>query len=287
MNSSVPTSAQDGLWFESSIDNAEQYNEIVSLLNSHLILSLKTPDGRNVYIIEDQESQDIEKGIYSIQNDDGKRIAMSVFKNSQYIDTDKEKVKYTVLCKTKLYEKYRNLYNRYVSGEEPVSIVIFRGKWAGGHVELVNALVFFPKTNQFVTLPVYYSPEQNQYYMNVDTYNQYMKKYGEPYLSVSHLTKDNSDNELSIRSKLNKYGYNVSANYSMTDEARQQLLRSIIDRRLMTQNEISSHIEFLIRMHENDDRYSVACEKWRRDLCFVLDYKQESRRNVKGKVIPH
>lgn len=81
-------------------------------------------------------------------------------------------------------------------------------------------------------------------------------------------------------SVLRLYGYTVSKNEGMSDSQRQELLKNLIDLRLMTKTDILNHLEWLANTHAGNYKYADACSKWRMDIRFVNSYQMNKQRSV-------
>lgn len=78
---------------------------------------------------------------------------------------------------------------------------------------------------------------------------------------------------LAEESILMQYGYNVNQSEGMTDARRQKLLATLVDRKIMTRNEIVSYIDFFINQKKLNPIYTNAVSKWSRDRSFIGHYK--------------
>jgi hypothetical protein len=82
-------------------------------------------------------------------------------------------------------------------------------------------------------------------------------------------------NEKSILSEM---GYNVQSSENLSTETRHQILRTAIDDRKISVNEILNLLELQINLHSGTERYANAVEKWKEDADFVKSYGLDSGR---------
>ena len=68
---------------------------------------------------------------------------------------------------------------------------------------------------------------------------------------------------------LKKEGYTVSQRESLSDDERQEIIKSVLSRKLMTKQEIIAHIELQISLRKNNEMYNNAVLKWKRDLLYI------------------
>ena len=72
-----------------------------------------------------------------------------------------------------------------------------------------------------------------------------------------------------LESVLKQEGYTVSQKENLADYERQQILLSVIQRNLMSKQQIIEHIGLQIALRQNNRMFSVAISKWERDLAFL------------------
>lgn len=150
--------------------------------------------------------------------------------------------------------------------------------------EMVTALVYCANREEPVYIDVYYSQQQNRYFINDESYRLYRTRYGLPYV---HLVPGQYDGDMdygNLRqySELNLYGYTVAKAADMTSGERQQLLQQLMDNGLMSKHQIVNHLEWLI--HRQSGRISMedACDCWKEDLRFVNNYRIQNQRKIRG-----
>ena len=75
--------------------------------------------------------------------------------------------------------------------------------------------------------------------------------------------------EWNLESILRQEGYTVSQKEDLSDGERQNILKSVLIRGLMTKWAIIEHIELQISLRKNKPMYAVAISKWERDLKYI------------------
>ena len=153
--------------------------------------------------------------------------------------------------------------------------------------EMVTALIYCENREEPVYIDVYYSKKQDRYFINSESYVEYSKRYGLPYVKViPEKTEGEMDyGTLRQHSELNLYGYSVAKTAAMTVKERQRLLKQLLDTSLMSKHQIVNHLEWLIHSHDGRDIMEDACECWKEDLRFVNSYKINRQRLIRGKFV--
>ena len=153
--------------------------------------------------------------------------------------------------------------------------------------EMVTALIYCENREEPVYIDVYYSKKQDKYFINSESYVEYSKRYGLPYVKViPEKTEGEMDyGTLRQHSELNLYGYSVAKTAAMTVKERQRLLKQLLDTSLMSKHQIVNHLEWLIHSHDGRDIMEDACECWKEDLRFVNSYKINRQRLIRGKFV--
>lgn len=72
-----------------------------------------------------------------------------------------------------------------------------------------------------------------------------------------------------LESILHQEGYTVAQKENLSDYERQHILKSVINRNLMSKWQIIEHIELQISLRRNNRMYNIAVSKWERDLAFL------------------
>lgn len=153
--------------------------------------------------------------------------------------------------------------------------------------EMVTALVYCANRVEPVYIDVYYSKQQNKYFINEESYRQYRMRYGLPYV---HLVADEYDGDMDYgnlrkNSELNLYGYTVAKTAEMSTGERQRLLQQLMDNGLMSKHQIVNHLEWLIHRQSGRVKMEDACDCWREDLRFVNSYRLNAQRKIQGRFV--
>ncbi len=84
---------------------------------------------------------------------------------------------------------------------------------------------------------------------------------------------NNSSMKLASESILMQYGYNVSQGEGLSQTTRRKILATLIDRHILSKNEIISYLDFFINQRQSNSKYQIAISKWELDREFVENYK--------------
>ena len=129
-------------------------------------------------------------------------------------------------------------------------------------------------------IKVYYSKTKEEYF----AYTLDMRYKGIPHCKImeykDYKSLGGKFNGLYLQpvSILAMYGYNVSSSLSTAE--RQGILKMIMDKNIMSWNQIIEHLQFLMNMHSRLG-HDHALEVWNEDYEFVLDYYR--KRKQKGR----
>lgn len=82
-------------------------------------------------------------------------------------------------------------------------------------------------------------------------------------------------NEMTLaqQSVLMQYGYNVSQTEGLSANRRQMILAVLIDKEILTKNEIVNYLEFFVNMRQYNPKFEIAVAKWKEDIEFVENYR--------------
>lgn len=152
--------------------------------------------------------------------------------------------------------------------------------------EAVTAFVMCANSDIPVPFNIYHDSKEDRYFINGASYSEYSARYGLPMMKLKAYVPRGSVfsmNNLSEMSVLRLYGYTVNENDGLTEGERHELLKNLMDSKLMSKTDILNHIEWLINTHEKSAQYMTACDKWKADLQFVNTYKIDSQRTIWGR----
>ena len=89
---------------------------------------------------------------------------------------------------------------------------------------------------------------------------------------VTNCVKKHKANEIinwNEESVLRRNGYTVSQMDGLLSIERQGILKRIIDKKILSPEQIIYHIETQIALREKNERYEEACQKWKEDIFFL------------------
>lgn len=91
--------------------------------------------------------------------------------------------------------------------------------------------------------------------------------------------------KLAQKSLLMQYGYNVSQVCDISDKKRQDILKFIIDNKILSKNEVISYLNFFISQKQGISNMGQAISKWKKDREFIEKYHIEKYEEVEIKSI--
>lgn len=156
-----------------------------------------------------------------------------------------------------------------------------------GQVESVTAYVESVRNHMPNPLNIQYCKVCKRYYINETSYQMYAKRYGLPILNISPLMTSGhpfDPTQLQEHSPLYIAGYNVSAEFGLSDRERHRILAEIIASGTLTKSQVVSHLETLIKYRGNELSMQNAVSKWELDLSFVHQYDLQTQRTVTGSI---
>lgn len=124
----------------------------------------------------------------------------------------------------------------------------------------------------------------NQYFIFKQDFSEMLQK-GHPLCNVIYGDKGNNSVTHKLftyksQSVLNKMGYTVDANISLTKEERQKILITALENQVLSTAEILNFLHWLIKTRETQVKYNTAVLKWKDDVKFVENYKKNLRDKI-------
>lgn len=252
------------------------------------IIKVKLTDKKNkdiiIVIANDIEEQNTYKGIFWVGRTLAKDILKAVFKNENEVVSKNEKYSLNVIEKYPEYSMIEAGYKYYAGSSVRHKLYIFQQKGiydkkADGY-ELVTAMLYFPERDEVYGVEVYYNIVSNYYFMNIDSFESVVNKYGLPNVIPEFIdSKDNGTGwakAFNTRSKLHRLGYHVGESSNLSETERRGLLRNLIETGKISELEVVNHLEMLIHLNRNKPSMAYACECWKSDLLYlnhVLDHR--------------
>ena len=168
------------------------------------------------------------------------------------------------------------------------TIWIYKGKTPcnihkGDAVQL-RAEVTSVRDGKEYPINVFYCPKCKKFYINVESFNAYAKRYGIPMVNLeySYSGVNSGFGNFKEESLLHFLGYNVNASENLTQTQRRKILSEAIDAKIVTKQGIIRFLERLIARNKNRENFTDAVYKWRTDLVFVSNYKILDQKEVIG-----
>lgn len=150
-----------------------------------------------------------------------------------------------------------------------------------------NALIYILDNTTYEiipeTVPLLYCKTCNIYYMYEDQYNTLSKK-GKILCRIYNLkqwqegyTGDDFFGKLNMESVFKICGYSVSSNSSVPDQARQNLLSFLIDRKIVSLAQTLNFLHWLIDNRKDSARMQNAVKKWKSDLKYITEKYRDNK----------
>ena len=150
-----------------------------------------------------------------------------------------------------------------------------------------NALIYILDNTTYEivpeTVPLLYCKTCNIYYMYEDQYNTLSKK-GKILCRIYNLkqwqegyTSDDFFGKLNMESVFKICGYSVSSNSSIPDQARQNLLSFLIDRKIVSLAQTLNFLHWLIDNRKDSVRMQNAVKKWKSDLKYITEKYRDNK----------
>lgn len=160
--------------------------------------------------------------------------------------------------------------------------------------QIIDANIFVPvkKTNGEETeirVPGGYCPNCGTYFIATEDY-KHLKLQGQITCRVMEgksYYESNGGSFLKPESIIFQYGYNVKQSEDLSAKERQDILKTVISDGVLSNHEIRTHLEWLIRSSKSRQGMDLAISKWQEDLKFLRSYKAESNPNYKAASIKH
>lgn len=237
---------------------------------------------RYISIVHNQEENDISRDILHYSDYVSRAILTSLFYKKETVTLNDKSYVISKICTED--EILINDFNFLLKD--------IKLKKGGGYAnynrdEVVDVLLFSPRTQIFEIIRASYNKKEDDYYMDIKIFRKFINSYGNPGLPILFSSSNSSDftfSYLKEESLLHAYGYNVNQSDSLSDSYRWKLLSEIIDLKLMTPYEIINLLNYNINSH-SAYKYIYARMKWKKDIEFVSNYKiNPNRFIVAGKV---
>ena len=130
---------------------------------------------------------------------------------------------------------------------------------------------------------VNYCIEDGIYFIDYSEYCHYRDMYGN-LLGNLNFTRfgaasAHSYGDLASESILKFCGYSVAQGEGLSERQRRMILANVMDRRILSKNDIIIRLQFFIRSHQYQPNMRLAVSKWQSDLQFVRNYRINAQRH--------
>lgn len=131
-----------------------------------------------------------------------------------------------------------------------------------------------------VALNVNYCTQCKKFFMDYRTYQHYRDRYSALLGDIKMLKREDykeCEDCLAEESPLHLCGYTVAEKASLSASERRGIIVFVIDRGIMTKEQIISHLNWLIDTNRHRENMDNAVRKWNAALSFVLQYDMENQ----------
>lgn len=133
--------------------------------------------------------------------------------------------------------------------------------------------------NKPLEVNAFHCKDCRKYFINYEVIKSFIDKNVIP--ALKYRLDDIGDTELNYISELRLYGYSVKAD-GLNNKQREELLKTLIDRKILTKQKIIQNIQFYIGFLGKKAGMDSANDKWRHDLNFVSNYISDNRITING-----
>ena len=135
-----------------------------------------------------------------------------------------------------------------------------------------------------VKIPIGYCQKCDKYYILQTDYS-YLKTKGTVICknTEKELAKQTEFDDYDIinsQSILRACGYTVNVQDNLSVLQRQQILKKVVDEKILTKIEICSHIDWLINRSKSQPQLNTARQKWIEDRKFIAAYKNDELNTI-------
>lgn len=212
--------------------------------------------------------------------DDARRILTDIFHSNLSNDVEYNEKNYSALRirDHTITHSMGNAYDTVIS-----EIVIktgggFRYHIKNNHSEIIDVLLFSPRTKRYEIVHATYDKDEGYYYLDISLFRNFVQDYGNPGINIYTSARSKRaffNDNLNDESILHAYGYTANSVDNLSDQERQSIIAEVIDLKLMTQKQI---VDFLDWLSHRKNVYPETSQKWKRDKVFTINYKANPSR---------
>lgn len=143
----------------------------------------------------------------------------------------------------------------------------------------VDILLYSPFTDCMEVVPVSYDEEEDFYYMDITLLRWFVRKYGNPGITISAYQRWTDNYEMREESLLHAYGYTVAQKPGLSDTQRHAILAEVLDLEFLSKYSVLRLLQHNIQTH-SQDKDQNARHLWELDMNFVINYKMNPQRFI-------
>ena len=173
--------------------------------------------------------------------------------------------------------------------DDESTLYIYKGRTSchtRNHTMKSATAIFIGRNDSEIKLNVEHCPLCKKFYLSFSLYERYREKYS---VLLGKIKMDSSsicdvpNILLSEFSPLKLCGYSVNQQDGCSKIERQYIISKVIEKGILTKNEVIYYLEHFINMNGQKANNAVALEKWKEDLDFTLKYKMSEQDEYKLK----
>ena len=173
--------------------------------------------------------------------------------------------------------------------DDESTLYIYKGRTSchiRNHTMKPATAIFIGRNDSEIKLNVEHCPLCKKFYLSFSIYERYREKYS---MLLGKIKMDSSSIHgvpnilLSEFSPLKLCGYSVNQQDGCSKIERQYIISKVIEKGILTKNEVIYYLEHFINMNGQKANNAVALEKWKEDLEFTLKYKMSEQDEYKLK----
>ncbi len=245
---------------------------------------IRNEEIKTLVVVSDPKEQDSPSGVYWEGRTLARKLLTAVHMGTRFFTLkDESYIILRVFLTEDYFETAEKRYYFLDAASEPKTVYISKQLKCGDadNYEPVTALFYCAGSSEPAEMTVYYSPDEDEYYIDISSYELFREKYGLPYVTLKNKTGESfsSYSFLADKSELFMYGYNVKQDGPGTQE-RQRLIANLIDCGLMSKKKIHDYLSLFILRSESKPSMINAVAKWKEDLVFLDSYHKKDQRAV-------
>lgn len=149
------------------------------------------------------------------------------------------------------------------------------------HIVESSTGLLWGKNDTVIRLNTNYCPQCKKHFIAYDEYLHYRKLHGVLLgnFKITNGSFDSPDYDMAEESPLHLCGYSVNQTENLTTNERHEILRYLIDSKILSKPDIISYLNFFIRRNGKRENMQEAVRRWNQDVEWVRDYQINRQRH--------